>query len=136
MPTGYTADVGDGKVTDFVAFALNCARNFGALMHMRDDSTDAEIREDEPSTYSRDGLAKAKARLAHLDLLSIDEAGAESTLEYEESLRGFNERKRERGATRQRYEEMLELVRAWEPPTAGHINLKEFMEYRADEAST
>ncbi len=26
MPTGYTAEVSDGKVTDFATFALGCAR--------------------------------------------------------------------------------------------------------------
>lgn len=128
MATGYTADVGDGKVTDFVVFALSCARNFGALLHMRDDPADVEIRECEMSTYSRDGLAKARTRLAHLDCMSADEAAAEATHEHEKLLRGFFERKAKRDATRQHYEAMLGEVRAWEPPTAEHVGLKEFME--------
>lgn len=30
MPTGYTFEVCEGKMTDFSAFALQCARAFGA----------------------------------------------------------------------------------------------------------
>lgn len=45
MPTGYTADVQSGKVTDFAEYAMNCARAFGALVLMRDDPSDADIPE-------------------------------------------------------------------------------------------
>lgn len=37
MPTGYTASVQEGKVTEFRDFAMECARAFGALVMMRDE---------------------------------------------------------------------------------------------------
>lgn len=46
MPTGYTAAVCDGKITEFPAFALQCARAFGALITMRDDAMNAPIPEE------------------------------------------------------------------------------------------
>ena len=51
MPTGYTAYVQDGVITEFADFAMKCARAFGALIDMRDESLDAEIRvQREPNT--------------------------------------------------------------------------------------
>lgn len=44
MPSGYTSDIYHGKDVTFKEFALKCARNFGALMHMRDESLDTPIR--------------------------------------------------------------------------------------------
>lgn len=40
MPTGYTADLME-KGMEFKPFVLQCARAFGALITMRDDSLDA-----------------------------------------------------------------------------------------------
>jgi len=37
MPTGYTADLNDGKQVTFQEFTMKCARAFGALIEMRDD---------------------------------------------------------------------------------------------------
>ena len=46
MPTGYTADIQDGKITTLREYALSCARAFGALIMMRDDPHDAPIADD------------------------------------------------------------------------------------------
>ena len=35
MPTGYTAAVCSGEITEIKDFALSCARAFGALITMR-----------------------------------------------------------------------------------------------------
>lgn len=37
MPTGYTAPVVDGEVTELKEFVWRCARAFGALVYLRDD---------------------------------------------------------------------------------------------------
>lgn len=37
MPTGYTSPLYEGKEISFEQFALRCARNFGALVMMRDE---------------------------------------------------------------------------------------------------
>ena len=65
MPTGYTADVMDGKVTDFKLFAMQCARAFGALVIMRDEPLNAEIPDEfSPSNYHFQELEQARERLA------------------------------------------------------------------------
>jgi hypothetical protein len=45
MPTGYTAAVADGTITEFPDFAMQCARAFGTLVLMRDEPQDAAIPE-------------------------------------------------------------------------------------------
>ena len=58
MPTGFTCDIKDGIT--FERFALNCARAFGALINMRDDSLDAEIPDEiKPSDHHVKALAEA-----------------------------------------------------------------------------
>ena len=35
MPTGYTCGVQNGEITELKDYILQCARNFGACIHMR-----------------------------------------------------------------------------------------------------
>ena len=44
MPTGYTAEILNGEIKTFPEFAKKCARAFGAMIHMRDDSLDATYK--------------------------------------------------------------------------------------------
>jgi hypothetical protein len=44
MPTGYTCDVQNGKVTELKDYLLDCSRGFGALIHMRDERMDTPIK--------------------------------------------------------------------------------------------
>lgn len=64
MPTGYTADVADGKITDFVEYALQCARAFGACIMLRDEPISSEIPEFQPSDYNANALAEAEKTLS------------------------------------------------------------------------
>lgn len=45
MPTGYTSPLYEGKEISFEQFALRCARNFGALVMMREEPLDTPIPE-------------------------------------------------------------------------------------------
>jgi hypothetical protein len=58
MPTGYTAKLME-EGQSFPEFAMRCARNFGALIMMRDESLDVPIPEQfEPSDYYRKKLSE------------------------------------------------------------------------------
>ena len=77
MPTGYTARVKDGTVTEFKDFAMGCARAMGACISMREAAHDAEIPEQfEPSPYHTEQLAKAKADLAAFEAMTEAEKQA------------------------------------------------------------
>jgi hypothetical protein len=42
MPTGYTAGVADGTITEFREYALLCARAFGACIMLRDEPVEEQ----------------------------------------------------------------------------------------------
>jgi hypothetical protein len=128
MPTGYTSDVQEGKVTTLEAFVTNCARAF--LWQAR-DSSEPDLRKLVSSegslSYYVKSLEESKAALAKLE--SLDEAGWRKIYDDEgaEAIRfayDYNKRKAEE---RERYTAMINKVNAWTPPTPEHVKLKEFM---------
>lgn len=129
MPTGYTAAVQDGTITDFPAFAMQCARAFGALITMRDDPFDAPVPERfEPSTsYHDERLAAASAALAELRALTPEQAEDRAYQAWKAATARHMDRERERAAQRERYEAMLAKVLAWEAPSPDHTELRTFM---------
>lgn len=134
MPTGYTADVGDGKVTDFKTFALRCARNFGATIMQRDERMEVlpELRKE--SKYYAESVEKAQARIAELAVMSPSHADKEADRAYQTALQTNAKYSEERRVTRERYEAMLAEVVLWEPPSRDHIGLKTFMEQQLNES--
>lgn len=126
MMTGYVGYMVENNQT-FEEFALTCARNFGALIMMRDESWNAPIPIFEPTDHYTKRLAESKEELARLLAMSNDEKWA-----YGKAIRDRNiadgrewlEAAQRKEAT---IDAMLEQVQAWEPPTADHVNLKEFM---------
>lgn len=127
MPTGYTCDVQNGKITEFKDFALKCARAFGANIMMRDDPMDAPIKEYEPSSYHKEALEKAEKRLPEVQEMSPQECEEQAEKEYTEAKERNEKYISEANEQRERYEQMLEKVRSWIPPTSEHQGLKEFM---------
>ena len=128
MPTGYTSAVADGTMTDFAAFAMQCARAFGATITMRDDPLSAQIPERfEASDYHQTELKLAKARLARLARMSPIEAQTECQALNALKLRNWAESCDRRAIQRARYQAMVEQAMAWTPPTSEHEGLKRFM---------
>lgn len=122
MPTGYTDQIKDG--IDFKTFAMNCARAFGACAGVGP----GEIPETfEPRDYHFEAYFGAYAKLLFLDEMNAEELEAAATKEWEEAEKYRNSRALENQKIRAAYEAMLEKVRAWQPPTADHKGLKEFM---------
>lgn len=129
MPTGYTAKIQDGSITEFRDFAWQCARAFGALIEMRDDPMDAPI----PEAFAADTkyydlmIEDAERRLAELSAITPELADKEAAAAHQDALKGWNERKAERDRYRLRYLTMIEKVKAWQPPSADHLPMKQFM---------
>lgn len=129
MATGYTANVADGKLTEFPAFAMQCARAFGALVMMRDDAADAAIPEVfEPDTkYHDEALATAKRDMAAFGEMGNAACIALRDAEHEQAVESWRKSNMDRVATRERYEAMLTKVHNWVPPTKDHDGMKAFM---------
>lgn len=134
MPTGYTAAVVDGKLSDFPTFAMECARAFGALVMLRDEPAGAPIPERfEPSDFYAKRLDQLREELRILRLGDCEEVRAR----YESAMR---ERANSAKDSRQRAEiaksrclAMLEHVKVWTPPTPDHAGLKTFMVQQLEE---
>jgi len=128
MPTGYTCDVGNGKIKEFEDFALLCARDFGALVSMREIPLDAPIpNEFKPSDYALKEIQKSEDKLKELKSMN-----KEQRVEFVKSKikNGMDYAKRQIkkiDEENDRYDAMLEKVKKWKPPSSDHENMKKFM---------
>jgi len=136
-PTGYTdiiystvhhPEKGKFGQPSFEEFALRCARAFGAFVDMRDMSLDAETPEvlEEHSHY-HDKLLKAYARRAEVATWTQAQATTEAKKSYGKAKKHHDEYIAGAKLLKERYEEMLQKVRDWEPPSEDHQGLKTFM---------
>lgn len=128
MPTGYTSDVGDGKMTDLRPFIERCAHAF--IVSLRDSGLDSPLPNEDTtsdSTYHQEGLTKAYKRLAKAKSMDRKAASVEAKREHREAIKSDEEYLARKAETKARYEAMLELVYTWEPPTEEHVGLKTFM---------
>jgi len=136
MPTGYTAGVEDGTITDFKEFAMSCARAFGACISLRDSSWDAPIPyEFKPSQYHKTALQQAHAEYAVLMGMSEKDKKIDCEEENNRRIDSYLEMVARGKEIRKRYDSMLREVRAWIPPTEEHTGLKEFMIQQISEST-
>jgi hypothetical protein len=129
MPTGYTVAVQDGKITELSEFTMQCARQFGALITMRDDPHDKPIptRFEPQTSYYDELIAQAQATLSEVEGLSEEACARRALQAHADALDGWRSRTRVREEGRARYEAMISKVEAWTPPTPDHVELKSFM---------
>jgi hypothetical protein len=125
MPTGYTSDVAEGKVTDLRTFALRCARGMGATVMMRDEPMNAPIPERfEPSAYHAESLTDLRAELAQVSTLSDADAEAAALKAFTEKVAARDRYVAKKAEALNRYNAMLAQVVSWECKAEG---LKSFM---------
>ncbi|MEX0596602.1 MAG: hypothetical protein WD512_08880, partial [Candidatus Paceibacterota bacterium] len=126
MPTGYTSEIYEGKNVNGKDFIMLCARAFGATVTMREEPLDKEIPEFQPSDYSLRGLKRAKAELDRYMNMTLKEAQIKLDEVYEEELQRYYDRIKEKNELEARYRKVLDEVKAWNPPTDDHVELKKY----------
>lgn len=129
MPTGYTADVEDGKITTLAEFIRTCAPAF--ILGMRESPRSSPIPE--RSTYKDDVVADYERRVKaaldtiyELEGLTDQQCDDRAKAEYDArvaQLTGWNDDKKVKAA---RYEEMLTQTRTWAAPSI-LSGIKDFM---------
>ena len=128
MPTGYTAEIGEGNNVSFRDFALRCARAFGYLAEMREEPLDKEIpSEFRPDPYHKDQLEKAENELRRVRRMKIGEAKRLADEDYVNELEQNLSSSQERQQRAVRYGSMLEQVAKWQAPSPDHKNLRDYM---------
>lgn len=128
MPTGYTAPIKDGIT--FRKFALNCARNFGAAIVLRDEDSDVEPTPENVrlgGNYYEKSLQSAKQAKTKFDKLSQKQKRQMFERETEQILSQCRKSHCEMKMQKERYLHMLNQVESWIPPTKDHKNMKDFM---------
>lgn len=126
MPTGYTAAIEKG--CSFSEYIWGCARAFGALVTMRDDSSDAKIPERlTPCSYNLDRIAEIQKELSSIDKMKRSDIEKAIKNERDEVIKRNTKYREEFDLKRERYEKMAKQAQGWVPPTVDHVKLKEFM---------
>lgn len=131
MPTGYTDIIYKG--IGFEDFILNCSRAFGALIHMRDESSKAQITLPVGSDFHVTELEKARTRLKDLSQMSLQRRKEGERKKYEAAVAYQKEAQEERAVKRGQLEAMLEKVENWRPPSTDHVGLHSFMVKQIEE---
>lgn len=116
MPTGYTADLYDGKDVSFREFVLRCARAMSPFIMQRDNDINEPPKKIEFDEYSY------AARELPQDQAKLDAFLQMSRASRKELWRAYVKRvtvdnessARQKAALRKRYEDMLAEVYAWD----------------------
>lgn len=127
MPTGYTAFIEDGNVTTAKDFILLCARNFGACISLRDEPLSKPIPEEfTESSFYRDSLQRERNRLVELRSMTEEDIHNENEAFYQRRMADRTAALEKAEVLKANYLRILEEVKAWNPPTPEHENLKAF----------
>lgn len=134
MPTGYTADVADGKITDFRTYALQCARAFGACVMLRDEPLSDEIPEFQPSDHYEKSLADAQKQFAEFNAMTLPEKRALFEKKTAESIEQAKEGIARNQQQLDRYNAMLKEAKAFKAPTSDHAEYAKFLVTQLEES--
>lgn len=125
--TGYTQKlVEEGQ--DFKSFVMTCARAFGACVTLRDEALSDHIPEFKVGDYYPKAVKQAKARLAKMEKMTPAQQLAYGKRQKLAAIKSYAKELIPRDEMRnKRVQEMIDQVKDWEPPSAEHVNLKNFM---------
>jgi len=121
----FTHSMRYGKEMSATEFILGWAKLRGGLAHMREESLDAPIRMCAVSPYREASIKRAERELQRYKNMTLEEAAELVEDDYNRSVRHQKEMNEQRDAQKKMYEDLLEEVEKWEPPTERHATIKE-----------
>lgn len=125
MPTGYTADISKGIT--FEQYAMDCARAFGAFIHMREDSSYDKPRLQEVSDYHPNKIKEAREELEKWNNTSDEDRQKQYESYVAKRKLEHDDRVKHTEKLKARYKAMLDKAKSWVPPTDDHMELRRFM---------
>lgn len=137
MPNGHTEPIFSGKEYSFKDFAFSVARGFSMEFYQGAQGEFRAIPWSESqynSRYYLDALDKDIEKLRELLTLSDEEKADRFANAVIDGSRELSKKQEESDAMRVRYQEMLDRVRAWEPPNDDFLNLKADMVRHLEES--
>lgn len=129
MATSYTSNLHDDMPQSFEQFVLNCSRAFGALITMRDEPSSAPVPTHfEPNIkYHAKALAQAEKQRKRVLTKTLEQAERSALSDWKRAKKHREQSILSGNDVRYRYEDMLQSVKRWNPPTDDHVELKNFM---------
>lgn len=127
MPTGYTSDLYDLNDVSFADFAFTCSRAWGARVMERDNDWSSAYVPRTVGDYETKALSDAVAKLdealnrSEQDWLDAFEEDTQEVLDANAEALAISRKRKAK------YQDMLDQVNAWEPPTKDHVAFKTFM---------
>lgn len=127
MPTGYTAGIEDGTITTGKDFLKLCTRAFGIAIDLRDEplsvSTPTKFVLD---TYYKDRVDRARIELELAKNMSFEDAKAEMIKSHAENVAIYKSLAERDIENNKKYAKVKAEVKAWNPPTEEHYDIKRF----------
>ena len=118
MPTGYTASIEDGEITNAKDFILLCTRAFGVALDVRDEPlsvpTSIEFKPD--IKYHKEQLEKELAEMERLLNISDEDFHKEMVELRENAIKKATERLKSSQELDAKYEAILKDIKSWNPP--------------------
>lgn len=127
MPTGYTSEIQDGKITKFRDFAMLCARAFGACVLLRDEQLSPDIPEFTIGEYYVTSVETQRKELGQLQAMTPEQVAAAHAEFYAADDKWRTDSNAKKEQARAAYQKMLDEAKAFKPATSEHVKHREFM---------
>lgn len=127
MPTGYTAGIGNGSITSFGQYAKNCARAFGAFIHLRDDPNAPLTDKIEPDSYYTRRIYELEKELSDFQSKSEKDLVDEFNIYKSDTINRISKSIEEDLILQNKYEAMLALAKQFKAPTPQHEEYAKFI---------
>jgi predicted Zn-ribbon and HTH transcriptional regulator len=126
MPTGYTYQIEEGKIDTAEEFLKICARNFGALMHMREEPLSNPIRKDVIDNYYDKDIKECQRMIEETQEMTEGDIVRDIMKRYDDEVKRYKDAYESGKKINDRYKKVLKEVLDWNPPTSEHQALKKF----------
>lgn len=127
MPTGYTAYIEDGEITTGKDFLKLCTRAFGVAVNLKDEPLSVPTPEFiEPDHYYEDKYNEALEKLKSFVNMSTEDIKKEMKEKHDKEIEYYKKYVDKANSRNKKYEKVRKEVEDWNPPTAEHVNLKNF----------
>lgn len=128
MATGITYPIHDGKPVSFERFMWTCARMMMPLVIMRDEDLD-KLPPDEFAPFIGHydkSIERLRAEVSTIEAMSESTWQEAARAKYAQGIESVKETNRRAREICARYQDMLDKVQAWNPPTKDHEGVKKF----------
>ncbi len=134
MPTGYTAGVMDGTITEFKDYAFQCARTFGALVTERDNPITPDLPTLEVGDYHVASLREKEKEVKRLSSMTPPQIEKEFLKSKNRDIKYHTKGIKDQEKTLQRYLKMLEEAKKFVAPTDEHTSYRDFLISQLEES--